>query len=63
MGGTLYFEINPRFDKEIQEMLMLKGFRNIQVRPDINGKNRMLRAQIKLYKKGENPELEKARQQ
>ena len=63
MGGTLYFEINPRFEKEIQEMLMFKGFRNIQLRPDINGKPRMIRAQIKLYKKGENPELEKARQQ
>jgi release factor glutamine methyltransferase len=63
MGGTLYFEINPRFEKELQEMLMFKGFRNIQVRQDINGKPRMIRAQIKLYKKGENPELEKARQQ
>jgi release factor glutamine methyltransferase len=63
MGGILYFEINPRFEKEIQEMLMLKGFRNIQVRQDINGKTRMIRAQIKLYKKGENPELEKARNQ
>jgi release factor glutamine methyltransferase len=63
MGGILYFEINPRFQKELQEMLMLKGFRNIQVRQDVNGKIRMLRAQIKLYKKGENPELEKARNQ
>jgi release factor glutamine methyltransferase len=63
MGGILYFEINPKFQKEIQEMLMFKGFRNIQVRQDINGKLRMIRAQIKLYKKGENPELEKARQQ
>ncbi|HOK51905.1 MAG TPA: peptide chain release factor N(5)-glutamine methyltransferase, partial [Bacteroidales bacterium] len=61
-GGFLYFEINPRFHKEIMEMLSLKGFRNIQLRNDINGKPRMIRAQIKLFKKGDNPELEKVRQ-
>ncbi len=61
-GGMLYFEFNPKFEKEITEMLMLKGFRNIQLRRDINGKARMIRAQVKLYKKGENPELEKFRQ-
>jgi release factor glutamine methyltransferase len=61
-GGMLYFEINPLFEKEITEMLMLKGFRNIQSRKDINGKTRMVRSQIKLFKKGENPELEKFRQ-
>jgi release factor glutamine methyltransferase len=61
-GGFLYFEFNPRFEKDIQEMLMFKGFRNIQVRQDVNGKPRMVRAQIKLFKKGENPELEKVRQ-
>lgn len=61
-GGYLYFEINPLFVKEIQELLMLKGFRNVQVRSDLNGKPRMVRAQIKLYKKGDNPELEKVRQ-
>jgi len=61
-GGFLYFEFNPRFEKELYEMLMLKGFRNIQVRKDINDKSRMIRAQIKLFKRGENPELEKFRQ-
>jgi release factor glutamine methyltransferase len=61
-GGMLYFEINPKFENEITEMLMLKGFRNIQLRRDINGKARMIRSQIKLFKKGENPELEKVRQ-
>lgn len=61
-GGFLYFEINPRFHKEIMEMLTLKGFRNVQVKPDLSGKPRMIRAQIKLFKKGENPELEKFRQ-
>jgi release factor glutamine methyltransferase len=60
-GGFLYFEINPRFEKEIVEMLTLKGFRSVQVKPDLHGKTRMIRAQIKLFKKGENPELEKIR--
>jgi release factor glutamine methyltransferase len=61
-GGFLYFEINPLFVKEIQELLMLKGYRNIQVKTDLSGKPRMVRAQIKLFKKGDNPELEKVRQ-
>jgi release factor glutamine methyltransferase len=60
-GGFLYFEINPRFEKEIQEMLMLKGFRNIQMRNDLSGKPRLVRAQIKLFKQGQNPEMEKIR--
>ena len=49
-GGFLYFEINPRFEKEIEEMLMFKGFRNIQIRKDLSGKPRLIRAQIKLFK-------------
>ncbi len=60
-GGFLYLEINPRFHKEVLEMLTLKGFRNIQLRNDLSGKPRMIRAQIKLFKKGDNPELEKYR--
>ncbi len=61
-GGFLYFEINPRFEKEIVDMLTLKGYRNIQTRKDLSGKSRVIRSQIKLYKKGANPELEKVRQ-
>jgi release factor glutamine methyltransferase len=60
-SGFLYLEINPRFHKEIHEMLMLKGYRNIQLRNDKKGMPRMIRAQIKLSKKGQNPELEKFR--
>ena len=60
-GGFLYFEINPKFESNIVEMLTLKGFRSIQVKQDLHGKTRMVRAQIKLFKKGENPELEKIR--
>jgi release factor glutamine methyltransferase len=60
-GGYMYFEINPRFEKEIVEMLTLKGFRSVQVRQDLSGKARMVRAQIKLFKSGDNPALEKVR--
>lgn len=60
-GGFVYFEINPKFVNEVREMLTLKGFRNIQIKEDLSGKPRMLRAQIKLFKTGENPELEEIR--
>jgi release factor glutamine methyltransferase len=61
-GGFLYLEINPLFHKEIMKMLTLKGYRNVQLRNDLSGKPRMIRAQIKLFRKGDNPELEKFRQ-
>lgn len=42
-NGNIYFEINERYAKEVAELLILKGFTNIEVRKDINGKERMLR--------------------
>jgi release factor glutamine methyltransferase len=44
-NGFLYFEINAMFGKEVVEMLISKGFANVTLRKDINGKNRMVRAQ------------------
>lgn len=46
-GGKLYFEINESLGKEMTELLEQKGFYSIQVRKDINGKDRMMSA-IKL---------------
>lgn len=43
-GGKLYFEINESLGKEMTELLEQKGFTNIQVRKDINGKDRMMSA-------------------
>lgn len=40
-GGQLYFEINEAFGAEIKELLVEIGFRDVAVRKDINGKNRM----------------------
>ncbi|WP_321300138.1 peptide chain release factor N(5)-glutamine methyltransferase [Marinifilum fragile] len=43
-GGKLYFEINESLGKEMTELLERKGFSSIQVRKDINGKDRMMSA-------------------
>ncbi len=40
--GKLYFEINEALGDETCNMLAEKGFDNIQLRRDINGKNRMV---------------------
>jgi len=43
-GGKLYFEINEQFGNETADLLSLKGFKNIIIKKDINGKVRMLKA-------------------
>ena len=40
--GRLYFEINEAFGRETVEMLHYKGFKNITIKRDINGKDRMI---------------------
>ena len=45
-NGFLYFEINAMFGKEVVEMLKRKGFANIILKKDINGKPRMVKAQL-----------------
>lgn len=44
-GGNLYFEINEQFGNEITELLASKGFINIILKKDINGKARMVKAE------------------
>ena len=44
-NGFLFFEIHPDFSTEISELLNLKGFINIELRKDLQGKNRMIKAQ------------------
>lgn len=43
-GGRLYFEINPLLVEEMKEMLMGAGYRDVEVRNDIFGKPRMIKA-------------------
>ena len=41
-GGRLYFEINPRYDEHIEDILLGLGFDDIMVREDQFGKNRFV---------------------
>ncbi len=43
-GGCLYFEINEAYGKQTVEMLKDMGYRDVSLRSDINGKDRMVRA-------------------
>lgn len=43
-GGSLFFEIHHLFHLEVIDLLRKKGFTNIEVRQDLQGKNRMLKA-------------------
>jgi len=46
IGGKLYFEINEKFGNETAVLLSSKGFEKIIIRKDINGKERMLKAEL-----------------
>ena len=43
--GTLYFEINQRFGTETVGMLRQKGYRNVELRKDLSGNDRMIKAE------------------
>jgi release factor glutamine methyltransferase len=43
--GFLFFEVNKNFGQQIVEMLQQKGFVNVELRDDMNGNPRMIRAQ------------------
>ncbi len=45
--GRLYFEINQYLGKETIELLQVKGFKNIELKKDIFGVDRMVKAEIK----------------
>ncbi|QNN44321.1 peptide chain release factor N(5)-glutamine methyltransferase [Pedobacter roseus] len=45
-NGQLFFEINEYLGKETVEMLDGKGFKNIELRKDMQGKDRMVRAGV-----------------
>lgn len=46
-GGQLFFEINEQYGPDIQEMLKEKGFEAIEVRRDLQGKDRMVKCLLK----------------
>ena len=43
-NGCLYLEINPKFEEDLLTFIKSKSFKDIEVRNDIFGKNRMLKA-------------------
>ena len=45
-GGRLYFEINPIEATPLMQMLEQAGYRNIELRNDIYGKQRMIKAKL-----------------
>jgi release factor glutamine methyltransferase len=45
-GGYLFFECNEFNAKEVVQMLETKGFKNIILKQDMSGKDRMIRAEI-----------------
>ena len=45
-GGLLYFEINAAYGQETCQLLQALGYNDIQLRQDINGRDRMIRAKI-----------------
>jgi release factor glutamine methyltransferase len=43
-GGLLFFEINESLGKETVQLLESKGFKNIELRQDMSGRDRMIKA-------------------
>jgi release factor glutamine methyltransferase len=43
-GGMLFLEINPNFCEETIEVLKKNKFVNIELKKDLNNRNRMLKA-------------------
>jgi release factor glutamine methyltransferase len=43
-GAYLYFEINAAWGAAVQEMLSQQGYEDVQLKQDISGKDRMIRA-------------------
>lgn len=44
-NGKLYFEIHERFGQETKEMLLQLGYQNVEILQDLNGKDRIVKAQ------------------
>ncbi len=44
-GGFLFFELHELFGNEVSEYLSLFGFKEMEIRKDLQGKSRMLKAQ------------------
>ena len=45
-NGLLYFEINENYGQQIVELLKSKNFKNIELRKDMSGRDRMVKAEF-----------------
>lgn len=45
-GGMLFFEINENYGEQIIEILNSRSFKNSELRKDMSGKNRMIKAEL-----------------
>lgn len=45
-GGALYFEIHEKYANDVQQLLINYDFKNIIIKKDISGKERMVRADL-----------------
>lgn len=43
IGGTLYFEVHEDYAFEVQELLQTRGFNGVEIKADLQEKNRMVR--------------------
>ena len=48
VGGQLFFEINEQKANDIAQLLEMKSFENILIKKDMQGKERMIKADLKL---------------
>ena len=46
-GGMLYFEINHSKGEDIVQLLKSKNFKDVQLKNDISGNNRMVRGEVR----------------
>ena len=45
-GGLLFFEINENYGNEVVEILNDKSFKNIELRKDMSGRDRMIKSEL-----------------
>ncbi len=45
-GGKIYVEIHEKFGKQIKKMLEIKGYSDITIYPDMQGKDRMISGRV-----------------
>lgn len=45
-GGKLYFEINAYLSEEMRQMLIAEGYKTIEIRKDMFGKDRMIKCSL-----------------